>query len=70
MGLVVEKYDLPDGRRLELDAGPFYRNGVDVGACWFLMNRYNTICALDHEEIELLPCGCRKGGGTWCEVCY
>lgn len=51
MRKIVETYDLADGRRLELDAGPFYQNGVLVGACWFLMDRYHTICALEHEEV-------------------
>lgn len=70
MGRVLETYKLADGRCLEYDTGPFYQNGVEVGACWFLVERFHTICSLVHEEITLLPCGCREGDGTWCEECY
>jgi hypothetical protein len=56
MGRVLENYTLADGRRLEYDAGPFYQNGVEVGACWFLMNGRNTVCALEHEVIVYGSC--------------
>ena len=51
MGRVLETYKLADGRCLEYDTGPFYQNGVEVGACWFLVERFHTICSLVHEEI-------------------
>lgn len=57
MGRVIETYTLADGRRLELDAGPFYRHGVLVPGAWWLMGADGrNIDVLDHEEVVYVSC--------------
>lgn len=58
MGKVVLTYDLADGRRLELDAGPFYTHGKQVYNVWWLLDANgHNLCTLEYEEVIYESCG-------------